>query len=81
MRTDPPYRDVYYFAHYSGVWRHGDWITFHPNGACVIAGRLDATLNRGGAWLGTSEFYAVVDAVEGVADSLVATSRTPRTPG
>jgi acetoacetyl-CoA synthetase len=64
------YRDAY-FAHYPGVWRHGDWIRIYPDGACLITGRSDATLNRGGVRLGTAEFYAVVEAIDGVADSLV----------
>lgn len=60
-----------YFEEYPGVWRHGDWITITERGSCVITGRSDATLNRGGVRLGTSEFYAVVEAVPEVADSLV----------
>ena len=60
-----------YFADYPGVWRHGDWITFTDDGACVISGRSDATLNRGGVRLGTSDFYAVVEGLPEVADSLV----------
>jgi acetoacetyl-CoA synthetase len=53
------------------VWRHGDWITITEWGSCVITGRSDATLNRGGVRLGTAEFYSVVEGLEGVADSLV----------
>ncbi|MFP5257160.1 MAG: acetoacetate--CoA ligase [Acidimicrobiia bacterium] len=64
------YRSAY-FEHFPGVWRHGDWVTFTDDGACTITGRSDATLNRGGVRLGTSDFYAVVDAVPEVADSLV----------
>jgi acetoacetyl-CoA synthetase len=60
-----------YFEQYPGVWRHGDWITIHPDGHCVISGRSDATLNRGGVRLGTAEFYRVVEDLDGVADSLV----------
>jgi acetoacetyl-CoA synthetase len=60
-----------YFADFPGVWRHGDWITFTGDGACTITGRSDATLNRGGVRLGTSDFYAVVEALPEVADSLV----------
>ncbi len=60
-----------YFSDYPGVWRHGDWITFTDDGACVISGRSDATLNRGGVRLGTSDFYAVVEALPEVLDSLV----------
>ncbi len=54
-----------------GVWRHGDWITFSERGSCVISGRSDATLNRGGVRIGTAEFYAVVESIPEVADSLV----------
>ncbi|MER6970362.1 acetoacetate--CoA ligase [Nocardioides sp. NPDC000445] len=64
------YRSAY-FDHYPGVWRHGDWILFHDNGSCHVAGRSDATLNRGGVRLGTAEFYRVAEEVDGVADSLV----------
>jgi acetoacetyl-CoA synthetase len=68
--TGSRYRETY-FATYPGVWRHGDWIRFSPEGSCVIAGRSDATLNRGGVRLGTAEFYAVVEELPEVDDSLV----------
>lgn len=64
------YRETY-FNHYPGVWRHGDWIMFNPNGSCHVSGRSDATLNRGGVRLGTSEFYRVIEELEPIADSLV----------
>jgi len=64
------YRQTY-FADYPGVWRHGDWVTVFEDGACLITGRSDATLNRAGVRIGTAELYAVVESVTGVADSLV----------
>jgi len=64
------YRDSY-FADFPGVWRHGDWIEILPDGGCVIYGRSDATLNRGGVRMGTSEFYRVVESFPEIADSLV----------
>jgi acetoacetyl-CoA synthetase len=64
------YRQAY-FADFPGVWRHGDWITLSERGSCVITGRSDATLNRGGVRLGTAEFYAVVEGLPEVVDSLV----------
>ena len=64
------YREAY-FAIYPGVWRHGDWIELLPDGGCVIYGRSDATLNRGGVRMGTSEFYRVVEGFDEIADSLV----------
>ncbi|HUA70993.1 MAG TPA: acetoacetate--CoA ligase [Solirubrobacteraceae bacterium] len=60
-----------YFDVYPGVWRQGDWIKFTERGSCVITGRSDATLNRGGVRLGTGEFYAVVEDVPEVIDALV----------
>ena len=67
---DRRYRAAY-FEHYPGVWRHGDWILFTERGSCVITGRSDATLNRGGVRLGTGELYAVVEELPEVLDSLV----------
>ncbi|MFA9444769.1 acetoacetate--CoA ligase [Egicoccus sp. AB-alg6-2] len=64
------YREAY-FDDFPGVWRHGDWLEITERGTCIITGRSDATLNRGGVRMGTAEFYAVVEDVEGVADSLV----------
>ncbi|HEX6870176.1 MAG TPA: acetoacetate--CoA ligase, partial [Micromonosporaceae bacterium] len=64
------YREAY-FDVYPGVWRHGDWITITERGSCVITGRSDATLNRGGVRLGTSEFYSVVEGLDEVVDSVV----------
>ena len=60
-----------YFDDFPGVWRHGDWVTFTERGSCVISGRSDATLNRGGVRIGTAEFYAVVESIPTVVDSLV----------
>jgi len=60
-----------YFDLYPGVWRQGDWIRFSERGSCVITGRSDATLNRGGVRMGTSELYAVVEELPEVADSLI----------
>ncbi|GHH68552.1 acetoacetyl-CoA synthetase [Streptosporangium violaceochromogenes] len=64
------YRESY-FADYPGVWRHGDWIKILPDGGCVIYGRSDSTLNRGGVRMGTGEFYRVVERFGEIADSLV----------
>ncbi|TWF80839.1 acetoacetyl-CoA synthetase [Pseudonocardia hierapolitana] len=64
------YRDAY-FDVYPGVWRHGDWVRFSESGSVIVAGRSDATLNRGGVRLGTAEFYGVVEELPEVTDSLV----------
>ena len=60
-----------YFDRYPGVWRHGDWIMFTERGSCILTGRSDATLNRGGVRLGTAEFYAVIEDLPEVLDALV----------
>jgi acetoacetyl-CoA synthetase len=64
------YRESY-FDVYPGVWRHGDWIKVKEDGSCVIYGRSDSTINRGGVRMGTSEIYSAVNRVEEVSDSLV----------
>jgi len=60
-----------YFDTYPGIWRHGDWITITERGSCVISGRSDATLNRGGVRIGTAELYEVVESLPDISDSLV----------
>jgi acetoacetyl-CoA synthetase len=60
-----------YFEQYPGIWRHGDWIKITERGSVVIFGRSDATLNRDGVRIGTSEIYHAVEQVPEVADSLV----------
>jgi acetoacetyl-CoA synthetase len=51
------------------VWSHGDWIEIRDDGGCVISGRSDATLNRGGVRIGTSEIYRTVEDVAGVSST------------
>jgi acetoacetyl-CoA synthetase len=53
------------------VWRHGDWLRICPDGACIIYGRSDATINRHGLRMGTSELYSAVEALPEVLDSMV----------
>jgi len=60
-----------YFEMYPNVWRHGDWIMVTERGTLIIYGRSDATLNRGGVRIGTSEVYSAVDGLEEIKDSLV----------
>ncbi|MBR0755064.1 acetoacetate--CoA ligase [Bradyrhizobium jicamae] len=53
------------------VWRHGDWLKVDPYGSCVIYGRSDATINRHGLRMGTSELYSAIEALPEVLDTLV----------
>ena len=70
----PPYNETYrrsYFAEYPGVWRHGDYIRITERNGVIIHGRSDATLNRDGVRIGTSEIYSAVESLPEIADSLV----------
>jgi acetoacetyl-CoA synthetase len=60
-----------YFGVYPGAFRFGDWCRFSSLGSCIITGRSDATLNRGGVRLGTGEFYRVLQDIAEVTDSVV----------
>jgi acetoacetyl-CoA synthetase len=60
-----------YFDMYPGVWRHGDWLKIGKGGSCIIYGRSDATINRHGLRMGTSELYSAVEALPEVLDSMV----------
>ena len=60
-----------YFKKFKNVWHHGDFAERKSNGGYVIYGRSDATLNPGGARLGTAEIYSVVDKFKEVKESIV----------
>ncbi len=60
-----------YFDMYPNVWRHGDWLKITSSGSCIIYGRSDATINRHGLRMGTSELYSAVEALPEVIDSMV----------
>ncbi len=60
-----------YFDTWPGVWRHGDWVTMHSDGTVVIHGRSDATLNRQGVRLGSSDFYDVLETMPEITETLV----------
>lgn len=60
-----------YFNHFPGIWRHGDFLQITSRGTGIIFGRSDATINRGGIRMGTSEIYSALDSVPEIADSLI----------
>lgn len=60
-----------YFAHFPGVWRHGDFVELTPHGGLVIHGRSDTVLNPGGVRIGTAEIYRQVEHLDEVQESLV----------
>lgn len=58
-------------AEAGSVWRHGDWLRITPQGACIIYGRSDATLNRQGLRMGSSELYRAVEKLPEIDEALV----------
>ena len=69
-RRDERYRKSY-FEEFPGIWRHGDYIRITERNGVIIYGRSDATLNRDGVRIGTSEIYSAVESLPEIADSLV----------
>lgn len=64
------YREAY-FSEDPHIWYHGDFATQTDRQSFVIHGRSDATLNRGGIRMGSSDLYQVVDALDEVSASMV----------
>ena len=64
------YRESY-FDVFPDIWRHGDFIKITSRGSAVIYGRSDATINRGGIRMGTSEIYSALERIPEVLDGLV----------
>lgn len=60
-----------YFEMFPRIWRHGDWTKITQRNGVIIYGRSDATLNKGGIRIGTSEIYRAVDKIKEVKDSLI----------
>ena len=73
---DKKYR-ASYFEDYPGVWRHGDWVRITERDTVVILGRSDATLNRHGIRIGTSEIYRSVEKLTSIKDSLIVNLEYP----
>jgi len=71
--NDPEFKkyEESYFQTFPKAWRHGDWIKITERQGVVIYGRSDATLNRAGVRIGTSEIYRALDKIPEVKDSLI----------
>jgi acetoacetyl-CoA synthetase len=66
-----------YFDDYPGLWRHGDYVEFTPNGGAIVYGRSDATLNPAGVRIGSAEIYAALDPLPEVTGAVVVGWRPP----
>ena len=61
-----------YFEHFPNTWRHGDFIKINSETqGIIIYGRSDATLNRHGIRIGTSEIYRSINKIKSIEDSLI----------
>ena len=69
-KNDERYIETY-FSDFPGMWRQGDFYKINERGGCYVLGRSDATLNRFGIRIGTSEIYRTIVLVPGVEDGLI----------
>jgi len=60
-----------YFTDFPGMWRQGDFYLINERGGAYVLGRSDATLNRFGIRIGTSEIYRTIVLEPGVEDGLI----------
>jgi len=77
--NDPDGRRYYqtYFEVYPGLWRHGDYVQFTPDGGAFVYGRSDATLNPGGVRIGSAEIYSALDHLDFIKGAVVVGWRPP----
>lgn len=68
--NDERYTETY-FSDFPGMWRQGDFYRVNSRGGVYVLGRSDATLNRHGIRIGTSEIYRTIVLVPGVEDGLI----------
>jgi acetoacetyl-CoA synthetase len=68
--NDERYTETY-FSDFPGLWRQGDFYRINARGGVFVLGRSDATLNRFGIRIGTSEIYRSIVLVPGVEDGLI----------
>jgi acetoacetyl-CoA synthetase len=69
-KNDERYIETY-FSDFPGMWRQGDFYKVNERGGIFVLGRSDATLNRFGIRIGTSEIYRTIVLVPGVEDGLI----------
>ncbi|MEO8313546.1 MAG: acetoacetate--CoA ligase [Pseudomonadota bacterium] len=69
-KNDERYIETY-FSDFPGMWRQGDFYKINARGGAYVLGRSDATLNRHGIRIGTSEIYRTIVLVPGVEDGLI----------
>jgi len=69
-----------YFARFTGVWAHGDFVRVHPRTRNLLfLGRADGVLNPSGVRFGSADIYGVLERrfADRVADALCVGQRRP----
>ena len=67
---DARYRATY-FSDRPEIWTHGDHAELTPDGAGLIHGRSDFTLNPQGVRIGTADIYSICDTFVEIEDAIV----------
>ena len=69
-----------YFSQNPGVWTHGDFISFTPDGAARLHGRSDGVMNIRGIRVGPAEIYAVLQTFPSIAEAMAVEQSAPSHP-
>jgi acetoacetyl-CoA synthetase len=69
-----------YFSQNPGVWTHGDFISFTPDGAARLHGRSDGVMNIRGIRIGPAEIYAVLQTFPAVVEAMAVEQSAPSHP-
>ncbi len=64
-----------YFAHFPGVWAHGDDAILYPDLSMEILGRSDTTIKKNGVRIGTSDIYNALAKHPDIEDALAVGKR------
>ncbi len=70
-----------YFAQNPGVWTHGDYIEFTPEGTARLHGRSDGVLNIRGIRVGPAEVYAILQDLPEVLEAMAVEQSLADVPG
>ena len=71
LQANSPQALKKFYEKNKGVWTHGDWILIDDKRGILMQGRSDATLNRNGIRIGTSEIYSALDSILEIKDSMI----------
>ncbi|MDQ2802689.1 MAG: acetoacetate--CoA ligase, partial [Pseudomonadota bacterium] len=70
-----------YFCQNAGMWTHGDFVSFTPDGTARLHGRSDGIINVRGIRVGPAEIYAVLQDVAEIREALAVEQARETEPG